>query len=111
MSNNLSLIEGILTNDPESDYSVDGSTRCIFEVAVNFKFKVGEKDIEDVVLITALTWNKVAEACLKYLEKNSNVRVRGLLKEDTWTTKEGTKRNKIYIEASAVDFLSNRENK
>jgi single-strand DNA-binding protein len=102
---NLSLIEGRLTRDPELFYTTSGHAICKFDVAVNFRMKSGEKDIEDVSFISVTSWSKVAESCSSYLKKGSRVRVKGRLKQDSWQAKDGTKRNKVYIEAQTVEFL------
>ena len=107
---NESIIEGELTRDPEIYYTANGSAVCKFDIAVDFKVKSGEKVTEDVSFISVVTWNKVAESCQSYLKKGAKIRVRGRLKNDTWTAKDGSKRSKVYIEAMAVDFLhSGRE--
>lgn len=102
---NLSLIEGRLTRDPELFYTKNGNSVCKFDIAVNSIFKNKDKNVNEVSFITVNTWNKVADACAQYLKKGSKVRIKGSLKQDTWTTKEGEKRKKIHIEASSVDFL------
>lgn len=107
MSNelNLSLVEGNLTRDPEIFATTNGHHVCKFDIAVNFKFKKGDVVVEDVSFVSVNAWNKVGQACFEYLKKGSRVRVRGRLKQDSWTAKDGSKRKKLYIEASAVDFL------
>lgn len=102
---NLSLVEGRLTRDPDLFYTKNGNGVCKFDIAVNSFFKKGENSINEVSYITVNTWNKIADACSQYLKKGSKVRIKGKLKQDSWTTKEGEKRKKIYIEASSVDFL------
>ena len=102
---NLSLVEGHLTHDPDLFYTKNGNGVCKFDVAVNSIFKNKDKSVNEVSYITVNTWNKVADACAQYLKKGSKVRIKGRLKQDSWTTKDGQNRKKIYIEASSVDFL------
>ena len=102
---NLSLIEGRLTRDPDLFYTKNGNGICKFDIAVNSIFKNKDKSVSEVSFITVNTWNKVADACAQYLKKGAKVRIKGRLKQDSWTTKEGEKRKKTYIEASSVDFL------
>ena len=104
---NLSLVEGNLTHDPELVWTKNHKAVCKFDIAVNFNFKTDEKDFSDVSFITVNAWNKTAEVCAQYLKKGSKVRVKGRIKQDTWKDSQGNKRNKIYIEASNVDFLGN----
>ena len=102
---NLSLVEGRLTRDPDLFYTKNGAGICKFDIAVNSFFKNKDKVVDEVSFISVNTWNKVADACAQYLKKGSKVRIKGRLKQDSWTTKEGEKRKKIHIEASSVDFL------
>lgn len=108
---NLSIVEGHLTRDPELFFTKNGNSICKFDIAVNFKFKGGEKEYKEVSYISVNTWSKIAEACSKFLKKGSKVRVRGRLKQDNWTTKDGQRRQKLHIEASVVEFLrTNKKN-
>jgi single-strand DNA-binding protein len=106
---NLSLIEGRLTRDPDLLYTKNGSEICKFDIAVNSNFKTNGKDVNEVSFISVNTWNKVADACAKYLKKGAKVRVKGRLKQNSWTSKEGAKKNKIYVEAASVDFLGSKK--
>ena len=102
---NMSLVEGRLTRDPDLFYTKNGNGICKFDIAINSNFKTNGEQNSEVSFISVNTWNKVADACSQYLKKGSKVRVKGRLKQDSWVTKNGEKRKKIYIEASGVDFL------
>ncbi|MCK4797793.1 MAG: single-stranded DNA-binding protein [Spirochaetes bacterium] len=108
---NMSLLEGRLTRDPDLFYTKNGISICKFDIAVNFNLKIGDKDVNEVSFISVNTWNKVADACAKYLKKGFMVRAKGRIKQDSWVTKDGAKKNKVYIEAAAVDFLGSPKNK
>lgn len=108
---NLSLVEGRLTRDPDLFYTKNGNGICKFDIAVNSSIKKGEKYENEVSYISVNTWNKIADACAQYLKKGTKVRVRGKIKQDLWTAKNGEKRKKFYIEAAAVDFLSSPKKK
>jgi len=107
---NLSLIEGRLTRDPELIFTKNGNQLCKFDIAVNFSRKTDDKVYSEVSFITVNTWKKIAEVCAQYLKKGSKVRVRGRIKQDSWTDNDGKKKNKIHIEASGVDFLGSPKN-
>lgn len=81
---------------------------CKFDIAVNSNFKANGKDVNEVSFISVNTWNKVADACAKYLKKGAKVRVKGRLKQNSWTTKEGSKKTKVFVEAATVDFLASK---
>lgn len=104
---NLSLIEGRLTKDPQLFWTKNGYPVCRFDLAVNFSQKNDSKIYKEVSFITVNTWNKVAEVCSQYLKKGSMVRIKGRIKQDSWTGSDGKKRNRVYIEANSVDFLAN----
>jgi single-strand DNA-binding protein len=103
---NLSLLEGRLTRDPKLFYTKNGIALCKFDIAVNYRIKSGDKFIDDVSYISVDTWNKVAENCAKYLKKGNFIRVKGRLRQARFEAKDGTKKNKVSVDASGVDFLS-----
>ena len=103
---NLSLIEGTVDNDPEMFYSESGQAICKMIVIVNFKTKINGETHEEVTPITVNTWNRVAEAAYQYIKKGARIRVRGRLKMDKWTDKNGETKEKIYIESQMLEFLS-----
>ncbi len=108
---NLSLVEGRLVRDPDIYYTKNGAAVCKFDIAVNFFSKMSDKRVEEVSFIGVSVWNKLAEACGKYLKKGALVRVKGRLRQDKWTDKDGVTRTKVYIEGSTVDFLNTFTNK
>ena len=103
---NLSLIEGRLTRNPELYYTKNGIALCKLTLAVNSRYKSGDKFVDNVSYISVDSWNKVAENCSKYLKKGNLVRVKGRLKQSSYMSKDGQKKNKTSIEAAGVDFLS-----
>lgn len=107
MSNllNISLIEGRLTDEPELRYTKNGKSLCKFSLAVNSKLKVDNESVDYVSFFSVNSWNKLAEVCAKYLKKGSKIRVKGRLRQNRWISGDGSKRDKVYIEASGVDFI------
>ena len=103
---NLSLVEGRLVRDPEFINTKGGYHLCKFDIAVNFSKKVDNKYVNEATFLTVNTWNKIASACAQYLKKGSKVRIRGKIKDSTWTTEAGEKRKKLFIEAASVEFLN-----
>lgn len=102
---NTNLIEGVLLDNPELVYTKEGNAICKFEIVVNFRNTLNDKIVDESLTIFVLTWNKVAEASAQYLRKGYRIRVRGHLKQDSWTTKRGEKKSNTYLEAMVVDFL------
>lgn len=101
------LIIGNLTKDPELRYTPSGMAVVNLRVATNrrFKDKNGEQK-DEACFITAVVWDKQAEACNQYLRKGSSVFVDGRLQSRSWDAQDGTKRNVIEIRAERVQFLN-----
>lgn len=102
---NISLLEGRLTEEPELRYTKTGKSLCKFRLAVNSKVKVDNETVDYVSYFSVNSWSKLAEVCAKYLKKGSKVRVKGRLRQNRWISSDGSKREKVYLEASGVDFL------
>tara|TARA_Y100001938_G_C7823479_1_gene297765 strand:+ start:74 stop:463 length:390 start_codon:yes stop_codon:yes gene_type:complete len=91
---------GNLTSAPQLK-EVGENSVCSFSVAIN---SISKK--EDTFFMDIECWNKVAQNCQKYLDKGSKVLVEGKLKSNSWTSKEGAKREKFICVADLVTFLS-----
>ena len=93
---------GNLTKDPESRPVNDSGDKVTnLAVAVNNPLNKDEVFYADVQ-----AWGKVGENCSKYLTKGKRVLVEGRLKTNSWTTKEGENRTKVYVVANSIQFLS-----
>jgi len=95
---------GNLTSAPQLK-EVGENSVCSFSVAIN---SISKK--EDTFFMDIECWNKVAQNCQKYLDKGSKVLVEGKLKSNSWTSKEGVKREKFICVADLVTFLSTTNN-
>ena len=93
---------GNLTRDPETRPVNDtGDSVTNLAVAVNNPLNKDEVFYADVQ-----AWGKVGENCAKYLNKGKRVLVEGRLKTNSWTSKEGETKNRTYVVANSVQFLS-----
>lgn len=105
---NLVLIAGRLTRDPELRFTQKGQGMSSFDVAVNRRYKdlaTGEwKD--DTVFVPVTVWGQVAERCKEKLKKGSPVHVEGRLSTSEFTDKSGQKRRAMKVTARRVQFLS-----
>ena len=101
-------IVGNLGKDPEMKYTTDGKAVTTFSVAAS-----NRKD--ETVWFRVSTWDKQAETCNQYLHKGSKVLVEGALKADaqgnprTYERKDGTWGSSFEVTASAVKFLSGKD--
>lgn len=103
------FILGHITKDPELKYLPSGSAHTGFVVALNHKYKSGNETKEEVSFIVVSVFGKMAENCAEYLHKGSKVLVKGRLKQETWEGKDGTRREKIKVIASLVQFLDGKK--
>lgn len=97
---------GNLTKDPELRYTPQGTAVVNLRMAVNRKFR-GKDDTwkDEVCFITAVVWDKQAEACNQYLKKGGAVFVEGRLQSRSWEDAAGQKRSVIEVRAERVQFL------
>ena len=96
---------GNLTKNPESKTTKSGKNVCSFSIAINNKIN------NSVTYIDVETWNKSAENCNRFLSKGRKVLIEGKLQLNTWQSKSGENRSKIFCVADLVTFLDkNSEN-
>lgn len=104
--NNVALI-GRLTRDPELRYTANNFPVCSFSIAIDRMGKEEKKT--NFIPIRAL--GKTAENCGKYLAKGRLVGVHGSIETDSYTDKDGNRRNTWNVLASGVEFLEWGEKK
>lgn len=104
--NNVSLI-GRLTRDPELRYTANNFPVCSFSIAIDRMGKEEKKT--NFIPVKAL--GKTAENCGKYLAKGRLVGVHGSIETDSYTDKDGNRRNTWNVLASGVEFLEWGEKK
>ena len=102
--NYVSMI-GRLTKTPDIRQTNTGKNVCSFTLAVNRRYKDADgKTTADFFSVQA--WEKLAELCVRYLDKGSKVFVSGELRNRSYEAKDGTKRTVTEIIASEIEFLS-----
>lgn len=104
--NNVALI-GRLTRDPELRYTANNFPVCSFSIAIDRMGKEEKKT--NFIPVKAL--GKTAENCGKYLAKGRLVGVHGSIETDSYTDKDGNRRNTWNVLASGVEFLEWGEKK
>ena len=103
---------GNLTKDPEIRYLPDGTAVGDLRLAVSETFRnrsTGES-VEQTCFVDIVVWRKQAETCGKYLSKGSPILVEGRLLFDEWEAQDGTRRNRLRVRASRVQFLGSPRN-
>ena len=105
------LLMGNLTRDPELRYTASGAAVASFGLAVNRKFKQGEKWKDEVCFVDITVWAKQGENCAQYLHKGSLVFLEGRLNYQTWEADGGQKRSKLEVVANNIQFLTRQGEK
>jgi single-strand DNA-binding protein len=97
---------GNLTRDPELRYTPQGTAVVNLRLATNrrFKDKAGQQK-EEVCFVTAVVWDKQAEACNQYLRKGSQICVEGRLQSRSFEDNSGQKRHVLEVRAERIQFL------
>lgn len=106
MINNTTLI-GRLTKDIEMHKTVNGTSVCTFNIAVERPYK-REDGKRDVDFFQIQAWKHNAEFIAKYGRKGNMVAIVGRLANDVYE-KDGTRTTKTYITADSIQILSRNE--
>ncbi len=96
MDQGKAFVVGRLSRDPEFFDSGD-SQRAIFSVAYNRG--VGEKRKSN--FLDCIAWGKRADI-MRDFSKGSGIFITGDIEQDTYTTKDGQKRNRVQINVSSI---------
>ena len=94
---------GRLTQDPQASTLDSGHSYCRFSIAVNRSYSRDGENRADFINI--ITWDALAQNCVKYLVKGSQVAVTGSIQTGSYE-RDGVKRQTFDIRADQVEFLS-----
>jgi single-strand DNA-binding protein len=100
-----------LTRDPELRQVGAGKTKSsvlTLRVAIDDRQRSDERP---AIFLDVDCWGQLAETASKHLAKGSMVGITGRLDREEWQAAEGVKRERLYVVASAVDFLSPRRDR
>ena len=95
---------GNLTRDPEHRVTTSGISVCTFSLAVNRRFS-SQDGKREADFISIVAWRGLADTCIKFLRKGSQVAVCGSLQTRTYE-KDGVKRYVSEVVADEVEFLN-----
>jgi single-strand DNA-binding protein len=98
--NSINLI-GRLTKDPDMRKTNEGTTICMFTLAVDDTF--AKDDRSDFIRVTV--FGNQGDICERYLRKGFLTGVSGRLRTDQYTDSEGVKRYPVEVTADRVQFL------
>ncbi len=104
MSINVVTLIGRVGSDPDMKYFESGSVKCQLTLAVRrLKRNSDEPD-----WFTLELWDKTAEIAANYVRKGSQIGVKGALKFDTWSDRNGDKRSRPIIRVDQLDLLGSK---
>lgn len=96
-------IEGFVTQEPQLRKTKTGKSVCTFSLAINHFSKNDEPP--KVSFIEVETWEKIAEACSRNVEKGRRLIVMGSLRQDRWEDEQGKMHSRIKIIGNEIRFL------
>lgn len=102
--NSVNLV-GNLTKDPISRTTNNGNSVCKLTVAVNNGFG----DNKETAFVDIDTWGKTADFCSQYLVKGRSVIVKGRLRNDNWTDKEGNNHYGMVVVADRLEVNDSKK--
>ena len=106
---NVVVLAGRLTRKPEIKYTASGTAVVNMDIANN-TYKKDAENQQKVNFIPITVWGKQAENVEKYLDKGSQVLVKGRIDWQSWVDKDTQKkRSKIIVIAEAVQFVGSKQ--
>ncbi len=106
--NKLTII-GNLAKDPELVPTNSGKKVCRFSIAVNRSYSNsnGEKKTD---FFNCVAWAGTGENIARYCTKGSKIAIIGSLETNSYTDKNGNKRNEVVIVVGETEFLQTKPN-
>jgi len=102
---------GNLGRDPEIKYFESGSIKCSFTMAAKqkgIKQKDGTWLDPEPFWLAVEVWGKQAETLANKLHKGDTVDVRGELKRETFSRRDGTSGEKLVVTYPSVDVIKQK---
>ena len=99
------ILLGNLTRDPDMRYTPSGTPVASFGLAVNWRYRQGDEQKEEVCFVDISTFGRQAELAGEYLSKGRMVLIEGRLQFRTWEDQNGQRRSKLDVVAERVNFM------
>ncbi|MCR4663237.1 MAG: single-stranded DNA-binding protein [Endomicrobiaceae bacterium] len=99
---------GRLTRDPELKRTTTSKSVCRFDIAMSSRIKdqaTGMWKDSDPTYVPIIVWGDQADRCNDRLRKGMPVYVEGRLKSNSWQSSDGTKKSRLEVVASRIQFL------
>lgn len=105
-SYNKVILLGNITRDAQLSYTPNQTAVVDFGIATNRKWTdSGGQKREETCFVDCVAFGKTAENINKYVSKGDLFFIEGRLTFETWTTQDGTKRNKHKVTVENFQFL------
>lgn len=105
---NIVVIEGRLTRDPSYNKTANGKSICKFSLANN-RYYYSENELKnEVSFFDFVSFGRLADRAAVNLHKGRHILINGEIRQDTYITKTGEKKQKIYIVALDVKYLDKK---
>lgn len=104
------VIIGRLGNDPEV-INAENLNLCRLSVAVNYSYKKDSEIIKSTDWFTLEAWGSQALLIIENLKKGDLAAFRVLLRDGSYTDKDGKKVYKTTLTVSELKFLEPRDSK
>lgn len=91
-------------------YTPSGTAMAKFRVAVRDPFRKDDAGKVQADFFDVVAWRTSAEFAAKYLEKGSPVALKGRIRQETWSDKEGATRSRVVINADDVESIGPNPN-
>lgn len=101
-SQNLHILYGNITKDPELRYTSGGTAKCSFSVATNRSIKRNDQWEKVATFHNIVCWGKLAEWVSKNFTKGSAVFIQGRVDNRSYETQTGEKK---YITETVADIV------
>ena len=98
------VLIGRLCQDIDIRTTSSGTAVGNFTLAVDRSFKK-QDGTRDTDFLRIIVWDKVAEACSKYIGKGSLVAIEGRIQSRSYETQDGQKRTAVEVVAENVRYL------
>jgi single-strand DNA-binding protein len=105
---NLVLLVGRVTRDPNVSFTQKGQAVCRCDIAVNRRYldKTTNEWKDDVVFVPVVVWGAAAERCKDRVKKGTPLSVEGRLTLSEYTDKTtGQTRKSLQVTANRVQIL------
>lgn len=106
MFNNLTVLMGRLTADPELKTTQSGISVCSFDIAVDRPYKKDEEKTSDFIKIVA--WRQTAEFVSHYFTKGSRIGIEGSIQTRRYQDSNGNNRTAFEVVANNVQFIDKK---